>query len=55
MPAEQAHALVSGIAGARYAEISAGHGAPVEDAAGFVDRLTAFLDEQSVGRLVGRS
>jgi pimeloyl-ACP methyl ester carboxylesterase len=46
VPADQAHALVSGIAGARYAEISAGHGAPVEDAVGFVDRLTAFIDEQ---------
>ena len=49
VPADQARALVSGIAGARYAEISAGHGAPVEDAVGFVDRLTAFLDEQPSG------
>jgi pimeloyl-ACP methyl ester carboxylesterase len=46
VPADQSHALASGIAGARYAEISAGHGAPVEDGVGFVDRLTAFLDEQ---------
>ncbi|HEY3504426.1 MAG TPA: alpha/beta fold hydrolase [Actinocatenispora sp.] len=43
---EQQQALVAGIAGARYAEIDAGHGAPAEDPVGFVARLATFLDEQ---------
>ncbi|MFQ6196001.1 alpha/beta fold hydrolase [Streptomyces sp. NPDC000405] len=44
--AEQQQALLAGIAGARYAEIDAGHGAPGEDPAGFAAKLAAFLDEQ---------
>ncbi|GAA0356329.1 alpha/beta hydrolase [Streptomyces blastmyceticus] len=43
---EQQEALVAGIARARYAEIDAGHGAPGEDPAGFVAKLTAYLDER---------
>lgn len=41
--AEQQRRLVGGIAGARYAEIDAGHGAPAEDPAGFVGAITTFL------------
>jgi pimeloyl-ACP methyl ester carboxylesterase len=42
--ADQQRRLVEGIAGARYAEIDAGHGAPAEDPAGFVEAITTFLD-----------
>jgi pimeloyl-ACP methyl ester carboxylesterase len=41
--AGQQHRLVEGITGARYAEIDAGHGAPAEDPAGFVEAITGFL------------
>ncbi|MEU2790016.1 alpha/beta fold hydrolase [Streptomyces sp. NPDC007100] len=52
MGAHQQQALLSGVAGARYAELDAGHGAPAEDPAGFVSVLAGFLDEQ---RTAGRA
>jgi pimeloyl-ACP methyl ester carboxylesterase len=39
----QQRALVAGIEHARYAEIDAGHGAPGEDPAGFVEAVVSFL------------
>jgi pimeloyl-ACP methyl ester carboxylesterase len=44
--ASQQQLLLSGIANSRYAEIDAGHGAPAEDPAGFLTRITDFLYEQ---------
>ena len=51
-PAQQ-QALLDGIAGARYAEIDAGHGAPAEDPAGFITRIAGFLDEVATDLPVG--
>ncbi|GHF04028.1 alpha/beta hydrolase [Amycolatopsis deserti] len=44
-PAQQ-RALVAGIAGARYAEVDAGHGAHAENPGEFFGTITAFLDDQ---------
>jgi pimeloyl-ACP methyl ester carboxylesterase len=41
--AAQQRALVAGIQDARYAEIDAGHGAPGEDPAAFVEAVVTFL------------
>ncbi|HKS47202.1 MAG TPA: alpha/beta fold hydrolase [Amycolatopsis sp.] len=48
-PAQQ-KALLSGIAGARYAELDAGHGAHAEDPESFFAAITEFLDQHRNAR-----